>query len=388
MPFYLVGQGLATYNQQPPSGLAPDPFGGYTDGLVIASSIPYEGAWTAADGWVKANYPHTNKPSYGKTRGLGKTMVATTAVTPVDFPNVDLFLPPLSVMFTVRQTTQPALGTIIGFGGSGSSNGWAINNTGSTFGLTYGGVEDYVLPLPQALVAGDDYVCLLTIEGTTATLYYNHLGGGENQRFLQTSTTVATMATPAAKPLTIGCVYHPTNGYSQAYDGHIGTFALWKRALRASEAKALLDNPYQIWHVPTYGEPGIQNVNTTFTSVPNASGAVGTTTTQAKARATVTGVQATTALGLLAVGNSVNHEVVGVQGLGTLGDLHSVKGGAGITLVGVQATSQIGASMGYIGYQPLPTPTMRGELGNVDIAGWNAIAATSDAAWARIQGGG
>lgn len=249
---YRILQGIGPYRQQPPSGIRTERSGvGY--GLVYASAIPFQALESRLHGWLRPSNAGA-APSFGATPFLGRSLVTISATTtPVQFTGATVVAPPFTTLVNFRFNTQATQGTLISFGGSSVGNGWAFAADSNNFSLTFGNVAGYFFTMPRALVAGVDYTVIVecTANGGTTTVWFRRKDS-ETEGIQNTDTlAVGTMQTPT-QPLTLGAAYNNTS-FVDPFDGHIGAFAIWNRTLSQSEKNSLIDNPYQLWHVPDFG---------------------------------------------------------------------------------------------------------------------------------------
>lgn len=266
MPFRL-GRGLTPYRQQPPSFIPPA-LGqtGLGHGLRIASANPSNGVWSRYTGFVRPTVVTATAPAASKTARFGKTAVFSSATTAFEYTGIEAFQWPLTYLFTIRETAQPAQGSILSFGGSGDSQGWELSQSSKTFQLTFGNVANYSIQETDLVEPDVDYHCVMVIEQGLVRVHYNRADGTpQTLRSVTLDTAVGNILLPAGKPLTLGAAYNPVaGGYVGPSQCHLGAFALWDRALQLEEIHALLDNPYQIWVEPTYGRWSSQSVNVEF----------------------------------------------------------------------------------------------------------------------------
>lgn len=342
------------YIVQPPSFVQPDWGLGINAGLKFASSIPYEACHSSTFAVGKPTLVSGHAAyAYGVTAELGKVARFTNGtlqgieVTGFNTPN-----PPLSVMIGFRWNTLATNAAIISFAGSGSAGGgWVLwKNTSNQLVFTFGGVADYIFT-GTTFTNGVDYVLVFTVTGNGGTATPYVIRKDTNAISTDTPQTVGTMTT-ASDPLTLACDTDNT-AYYDAAGIDIGSYAIWNRALKPSEAYSLLGNPYQIWTIPSHG--GFSGVTPTLTGV-SSTAAVGTVTATQGTLLALTGVSSTLSLaGLQALQKSLLQTGVsstsGVGALAYAAVSHGVQANSAIgslsvdvspAITGVEETSAVG----------------------------------------------
>jgi len=390
MGFYRIGRADVPYSQQPPDWMEPANTG-INRGLMFASPAPHAGAFnTQLGSWVAPKIAHgTNAPTYSKTPFIGKSLVVnSTSVTPMQYDGMTMFQLPMTVMVNFRQNSQPTQGTLLACGGSGGP-GWEFA-ADSAFVFVMSETAGYYFTMPQAIDVSVDYTAVLVATGDngTATVYFKRQDRAANAIYQTNTLAIGALTTNIpARPLSVGAAFNDgSTSWVDPGDSHIGSFAVWNRALSASEANALLLNPFQVWKVPSYGKSASFGVNTTITGVA-ATGAVGSTTQSGKASTTVTGTSATSHIGIVAIGSGSTVPVTGVEGTGILlsPSYHVRAYGA---LTGVEATTAIGTASGA----PAPTTvylsgfSATATLGEFTASAWRQVGVPGSAVWTEISG--
>lgn len=230
-------------------------------GLYFASSIPYEKLWTRNSGILK-NSPNATLPTYSAFRKLGKTQVTgsstaagsvyTGAISPVF---------PLSVLVGFIATATPVqFQSPLSCGGN-DSGGWAIEFATPVTGLNWSmtGVSDTLLSGLASIAVGTIYFLLISVTANNGTVTGYMID--ENDNFSNTAAIAIGAMTAPTGNMAVNCLGSTT--LSDSLNGQVGMFAVWDRALTASEANKLLANPYQIWSIPSYGR--YSNVSTAVT---------------------------------------------------------------------------------------------------------------------------
>jgi hypothetical protein len=191
-----------------------------------------------------------------KTAYLGKAVRFTVASNnPIEYTTfTDGLNVPLSLMMNLRfnsVSSTTAIFALLTFGVDTTTGaGWALyqTGTGSTKLQIDFGASSFVLTFPLAFVVGVDYTLVITFLGTTATGYVRRKDN--DSAGVQTATvTIGSSISAASKNLVLGSLYQNA-AFSSTFDGWMGAFALWDRALSTSEAYSLVDNPYQLWLQP------------------------------------------------------------------------------------------------------------------------------------------
>jgi hypothetical protein len=312
------------YNRQPPSAVAPVT-SGLGRGLVVASSITYDGARTSSGGVLVPTQPNV-APTFSAMPGLGKTTLFVATGSPLEY-NLGVVPPPFSAMVRFRITTNTTQGTLLAFGGAGDTGlGWGLSVNTTTAALHFDGVASYSYNLNIA--ADVDYTIVITVSGNlgTTTCYLHR--ADTNSLITSAPVAVGTMR-DTTKKLTIGCAQIDT-GFADEFAGHIGSFGIWDRELNLREVHLLLGNPYQLWPIP---DAGARNFSLSVSvSVPvtglEAASALGNTFESA------TGVGAASALG------NIFGPTVGVSAASVLGNtFESANGLASASALGVTTQS-------------------------------------------------
>jgi hypothetical protein len=338
------------YNQQPPSGLPPL-CKGIGQNLVYASAIPYEAVWTRNAGWVIPTVVNGTAPTYSAKYGLGKTVVINhTSNTPLGVGQGGIVDPPLSIMICFRMATVGTYQMLLSHAGE-STAGWMLGNQGGTNLLDLW-VNSSSNEFTDITLAADiPYCAVITWTASSGTLsaYIRNLDTG----LITIAAPLTTGAyTTTTQPLTIGAGWATT--YQDAWDGDIGSFAVWDRVLQPAEAISLLGNPYQIWQMPS-SQHGVLGADEQYALT-------GTSSTSAVGLITASQVLTTTAstLGIGSVTQAVTLGLSGNQSTSSVGNVTAVIEGD----VAIDLTTSSIAFTGSVGSVVLSHGPRDGLLGN------------------------